>query len=96
MYHLRRVTAVAALTVAFGGVLTGVAGSASADTGACASYLEEQGEDNTARYQVCAETETLGDTVSAQYAVTVCVPLMSVTALPERLATEACHLAVEP
>lgn len=98
MHHprLRRVATVAVLGIAFGGVLTGVAGSASADTGACASYLEEQGEDNSVRYQLCAETETLADSASQQYALMVCVPGMAVTGLPQPLATEACDLAVQP
>lgn len=97
MYRPRskRTATVAVLGVAFG-IATGLSGTASADTGSCVSYLERQGEDNTVRVQLCAETETLGDTVSQQYALAVCVPGMSLTGLPEPQAVESCHLAAEP
>lgn len=70
--------------------------AAHADTGACVSFLEDGGEDTTVRNAVCLTTETVGDTVSAQYAFDACVPLMSVTGLPEALSVAACHLAIEP
>jgi hypothetical protein len=69
---------------------------AHADTGACVSYLEDVGQDTTVRVQICAETETIGDTISTSYAFTVCVPLMSLTGLAQHHAVTACELAVAP
>lgn len=69
---------------------------AHADTGACVSYLEDVGEDTTVRVQICAETETLADTVSQSYALSVCVPLMSLTGLARHHAVTACEFAVAP
>lgn len=82
-----------ALAMVFGGVLVP---AAQADTGACTSYLEDAGEDTTVRVQMCAETETAGDSVSQEYAMTICLPLMSMTGLPEEHTLTACALAVEP
>src|SRR5262245_29886345 len=94
-----RSASVATLTVlgiSFVSLLTVLSGTASADTGACASYLEDHGEDTTVRYQYCAETETLGDTATPEYAMASCVPLMTTSGLREDLSHEACALAIAP
>lgn len=70
--------------------------AAHADTGACVSYLEEVGQDTTVRVQVCAETETLGDTVSTSYARSVCGLLMTLTGLSQEHTATACDHAVAP
>jgi hypothetical protein len=70
--------------------------TASADTGACTSYLEDIGQDTTLRVQICVNTETIGDTVSEQAAFAACEPLMTATLLPQPFVDEACQLAVEP
>ncbi|HEV8557355.1 MAG TPA: hypothetical protein VGR06_13270 [Actinophytocola sp.] len=70
--------------------------TASADTGACVSYLEDIGQDTSARVQICANTETIGDTISEEAALALCVPLMTATLLPQPFADRACQLAVEP
>lgn len=85
--------AVAALTAA---TMVLTAPTAGADTGACVSYLEDIGKDTTARVQICAETETLGDTVSQAYALSVCNPLMLLTGLSQGESATACQLAVAP
>jgi len=98
MRNLRSVS-VATFTVlgiVFGSLLTVLSGTAGADTGACGSYLEDHGEDTTIRYQLCAETETLGDTATPEYAVASCVPLMTTSGLRSDLSHQACALAVAP
>lgn len=82
-----------ALATVFTGVLVP---AAQADTVACTAYLTDEGKDTTTRVQICAETETAGDTVSQEYAKLVCLPLMSLTGLSKEHTIEACTLAVEP
>ncbi|MGH4023406.1 MAG: hypothetical protein ACRDRV_02345 [Pseudonocardiaceae bacterium] len=98
MHTLRSASVVilAVLGITSISLLTGLTDRASADTGACTSYLENIGEDTTVRVHLCAETEAIGDGASQEVAMSFCIPAMGSTGLPPEISYEACELALAP
>lgn len=91
--RVRALVTAAATVAATGGIALAAAAPAQATAAECITYLDNTHQNNTTRTAICASTENLAETVSPEYAYTVCVLEMTATGLPPQQANTACDLA---